>query len=169
MSGAYSPRVRRWATLLVIHRMLRRAIQGRKRLLSALKQDEISDQDFNLKPLVTLSVADIFAALYPVAASPIVLPYENGGSLNREHGWVRNLLRLRQDAWVVPNQIGDLALSIADVLAGRGWSPEEKAFGLRPFERQVLRGLVLDDKELTESDWMAYPVAANILTGSSSE
>ena len=175
--GEYAPRVRRWASLLIILRLLKRAAFAQARIRQLL-QEELNGYEERVDalldaPIVTAS--DVYFALFPLPARPLVLPWHDGTSIDKSFGWVRNLMRLRDDA--LPSSIkgdnpGNLALHIPDVLAGESWGEREGkggkvegAYGLFPAERRVLEGIAFGDKDLTMDQWRAYGPAARVLFG----
>ncbi len=160
-SGNFSDRERRWAALLIALNMLRRLILIRKHVKTQVHKATGQTDDVTEGPF--LSPADLFLALYPNPSSPLILPWHSGKNINHSFGWVKNMLRWKQESFV-SKDIGDLALSAVDLLAGQGWMPEGP-HGLTYSERLVLRGFALDDPNLSESDWRSYTKSNLVLWG----
>ena len=173
-TGEYSPRVRRWAALLISLNMLKRLILIQKQV------DSLRVSDFaHIYPTgPVLTADDLFLAMFPIAESPIILPWHAGKSLDKSSSWMKAMLKWSsqkegegerevRDIGEVDEK-GDLALDIHNMLAGKGWT-EQGPYGLTESERLVLRGFALEHEDLTEADWKANNSAKLVLWGSQQE
>lgn len=162
-TGDYSDRARRWAALFITRNMLKKLMQIRKRV-DALRIGDYADI-YPTGPVLTAD--DLFLALFPAPGAPLILPWHNGTNIDMAAGWVRSMMRWKDQKEVGSNR-GDLALSVRDLLAGEGWNAEGP-YGLTDSERLVLRGFALEDKDLTEAEWRACNRANLVLWGNQQE
>ncbi|MBC2714955.1 MAG: hypothetical protein HF978_06560 [Desulfobacteraceae bacterium] len=160
-TGAYSDRVRRWATFLVTLNLLKRVIQIKKRVEEHVRKTTIEVIDNSESPVMT--VDDLYLALFPAPSSPLVIPWHEGKGIDKSFNWVTTMRRWK-DKKEVGKKTGDLALSLPDMLAGESWNPEGP-HGLTPSEQLILRGFALEDKELSQKDWDSYNTARLIFRG----
>ena len=156
--GNYSGKVRRLAALLIVNNLLKQTIQVREKVQSKIS-NLTGDVSYNDSSPV-IHADDIYLALYPVPESPVILPWDEGKSIDAAFAWPTYLKRLKED------EAGDCALKIQDVLAGLPWK-EKGTLGLHESERTLLRGLLLDDPELdiNEEDLKTYGPARRVLYG----
>ena len=173
-SGNYSSQVRRWAALLIVLRLLRRIILAKKAFEGHIREAVGGDSSVSDIDTPVLTADDVYLALFPVTAKPLVLKWHRGRRINREDGWASALLRLKDKSLPVSingDNPGNLALHIPDLLGGDGWRDAEEGgrYGLHPAERRVLQGFALADDQLSMSDWRSHTRSRMVLFGNEDE
>lgn len=150
----YSQLAVRWAAVLIIWKLLRRVLLATKRFEQLVRkrigQECQVDDVISAAPPV-LRPHDAYVALYPAPANPLVFPWHLGKNVNKDSTLASKLKYLNSPK-AVTSGFGNLALVVEDVLNGDGWDPENNTYGLKPVERQVLKGLLLRDPDLREED-----------------
>jgi len=149
--------VRRWASLLIILRLLHRAV--------------LANRDIAQGPIVTEE--DVYLSLFSVPTNPIVNPWHKnvkGGKPDFDSmAWAKHLHGWTDSSYQTPTKKGwgNLGLDIGHVLKGYNWGQtglNEYTFGLREAERQILRGLAIDMIE-DQAEWQDYGPANKVLWG----
>ena len=164
-TGNYSDRIRRWASLFITLDMLKKLIRIRKHV-DALRISDYAAVNYTCPVLTT---DDLFLALFPASKGAIVLPWHTGKELkNTAETWPTSMLDWKSEGVKCERRKGDLALSVHDLLDGKGWEPEGP-YGITDSERLVLRGFALEDEDFTETDWRTCGRAELVLWGNQQE
>lgn len=137
--GDYSIGARRWATLMIIVKLIKRFYQLRMQVYAEVESTIGESIDVQSGPV--LEVNDVLLALYPVASSPIVLEWhEDKDPSSRGSNWSKALKDIAM-------------LDVRQLLAGKGFRPDDRVFGISPAERNVLFGVTLEEDGMKETDW----------------
>jgi hypothetical protein len=153
-TGKCSDISRRWASLLVIVRLL-------KRRFDAIQAGtEIDDLDENLSNTLAapLKPYDVYLALFPVAKEPLELSlFTSGSGIADMKEWVDLALtastgKRKNGKW------GNIGLDVRDVLQGKAWfegssvSEKEWSHGLQDRDRPILEWYALSER-FPKTNW----------------
>ncbi|MCI0538898.1 MAG: hypothetical protein L0Z50_27135 [Verrucomicrobiales bacterium] len=162
-----SPLSRRWASLMLIVRLLQLRHE-------AIKMTVHPDMNANIARAIKaeLQELDVYLALFPVSHSPIDLV--NATS----QAWYQLLKRGFDSANETSDDadgVSPLRLVIKDLLEGNGWEENGDAstYGLRPGERELLHWYAISEKparpkpqgRFMENEWKRDEQARRVLMG----
>jgi hypothetical protein len=153
--GADAPTAR-WACLRVLVKLLARHLLCRK------NWSEIMGEEFPALNLSNILVEDWMVALFPVAQSPLILPFQGGACSDYAvTAWGK---------WLRDNLKDDLSLNPRHILEGFGLGEtiegeKRGGCGLREAERRILREIAFDEPDLTERDWRESSLTQKVLWG----
>lgn len=145
---------KRWAALFVLAKLIHLTVKAQRNFSKAVG----SDAHPWIIPSIT--VQDWMLALFPVASSPLVLPYHKATTRKIDftsHAWGTYLRE-------------HLSLHPKDVLDGTPYGQEiprksqtRHSCGLKPAEQHMLKEKILDYKDVSEEDLKSSKVAKTIL------
>jgi len=151
----------RWVCLRVLVKILARYVHSHKNCKA------VAGEDMPALDMPACVNEDWMVAMFPVAQSPIVLPFEGGPC--------SDYLTTAWGTWMRNHLLDHYMLNPKHVLDGHDFGEaievngrEAVAGGLRDSERQILRMIALTEPGISEADWRGMTVARNVLWGKDS-
>ncbi len=146
----------RWTCLQVLLKLLARYVRCHKNWAST------NGEHCRALNVPAVTTEDWMIAMFPIAQTPIVLPFEQGASADyAATAWGK---------WLRDNLRGEYALNPRHVLEGYGQGEKAEdgrtvTRGLRAAERSMLREMARDEPGLSKEDWQALKLTKNVLWG----